>query len=72
MEAILSLLCGAIIGSALCTAFYLGFRTIEQGGLTMNDEKVTNPKQIITKADFEKNGYIILKKGKKTILKVEI
>ena len=48
-----------------------GFRTIEQGGLTMNDEKVTNPKLVITKDDF-KDGYIILKKGKKTILKVEI
>lgn len=48
-----------------------GFRTIEQGGLTLNDEKVTNPKLVLTKADF-KDGYIILKKGKKKILKVEI
>ena len=48
-----------------------GFRTIEQGGLTLNDEKVTNPKLVLTKDDF-KDGYIILKKGKKKIIKVEI
>ncbi|MBQ5437243.1 MAG: tyrosine--tRNA ligase, partial [Firmicutes bacterium] len=48
-----------------------GFRTIEQGGLTMNGEKVTNAKMMITKDDF-KDGAIIFKKGKKTFLKVEI
>ena len=48
-----------------------GFRTIEQGGLSINDEKVTNTKLVLTAADF-KDGYIILKKGKKTFLKVEI
>ncbi|MCQ2553385.1 MAG: tyrosine--tRNA ligase, partial [Clostridia bacterium] len=48
-----------------------GFRTIQQGGLTMNDEKVTDTKLVLTAADF-KDGYIILKKGKKKILKVEI
>ncbi len=48
-----------------------GFRTIEQGGLTMNGEKVTNAKMMITKDDF-KEGAIIFKKGKKTFLKVEI
>ncbi len=48
-----------------------GFRTIEQGGLSMNGEKVTDKKQVVTKADF-KDGALILKKGKKTFHKVEI
>ncbi len=48
-----------------------GFRTIEQGGLSMNGEKVTDPKMIITADDF-KDGPIVFKKGKKTFLKVEI
>ncbi|MBE6033353.1 MAG: tyrosine--tRNA ligase [Clostridiales bacterium] len=48
-----------------------GFRTIEQGGLLINDEKVTNPKMMITKDQF-KNGVLIIKKGKKTFHKVEI
>lgn len=46
-----------------------GFRTIEQGGLTLNGEKVTNPKMTVTLNDFS-NGEIILKKGKKSFKKV--
>ena len=48
-----------------------GFRTIEQGGLSINGEKVTDTKLLITKEYF-KDGPMILKKGKKTFLKVEI
>ena len=48
-----------------------GFRTIEQGGLAINDEKVTNPKMMVTKDMFQ-DGHIIIKKGKKTFHKVEI
>ena len=48
-----------------------GFRTIEQGGLSINGEKVTDTKLLVTK-DMFKDGPIILKKGKKTFLKVEI
>ena len=47
------------------------FRTIEQGGLSINGEKVTDTKLLITKEMF-KDGPVILKKGKKTFLKVEI
>ncbi len=47
------------------------FRTIEQGGLMLNDEKLSDAKLVLTAADF-KDGYIVLKKGKKTFLKVEI
>ena len=48
-----------------------GFRTIEQGGLSMNGEKVTNPKMVITKDMFGEDG-IVFKKGKKTFLKVTL
>ncbi|MBR0131085.1 MAG: tyrosine--tRNA ligase, partial [Firmicutes bacterium] len=48
-----------------------GFRTIEQGGLLMNGEKVTDTKLLITKDSF-RDGELILKKGKKTFLKVTL
>jgi tyrosyl-tRNA synthetase len=48
-----------------------GFRTIEQGGLLLNGEKVTDTKLLITKDSFV-DGEIILKKGKKTFLKVTL
>lgn len=48
-----------------------GFRTIEQGGLTINDEKVTDKKMVVTLDTF-KDGKLLLKKGKKTYHMVEI
>ncbi len=43
-------------------------RLIEQGGVSVDDEKVTEPFKALTKADFEK-GYVIVKKGKKVFYK---
>lgn len=48
-----------------------GFRTIEQGGLIINDEKVTDAKMMITK-DLFKDGKLLIKKGKKTFHMVQI
>ena len=48
-----------------------GFRTIEQGGLSVNGEKVTNPKQSVTTDMFE-NGEILIQKGKKKFHKIVI
>lgn len=48
-----------------------GFRTIEQGGLTIDGEKVTDPKRMITTEAF-RDGAILLKKGKKTFHRVRI
>ena len=48
-----------------------GFRTIEQGGLSLNGEKVTNPKMNVT-ADMFKDGEILIQKGKKKFHKVVI
>ena len=41
---------------------------IEQGGISINDEKITDTKYIINKNDFD--GFFILKKGKKTFIKI--
>ena len=48
-----------------------GFRTIEQGGLSVNGEKVTNPKMNVT-ADLFKDGELLIQKGKKKFHKVVI
>jgi tyrosyl-tRNA synthetase len=48
-----------------------GFRTIEQGGLMIDGEKVTDPKLRITLDRFGEDG-ILLKKGKKTFHRVQI
>ena len=48
-----------------------GFRTIEQGGLAIDDVKVTDTKLMITESSF-KDGRLIIKKGKKTFHMVEL
>lgn len=48
-----------------------GFRTIEQGGLALNGEKVSDAKRTVTLADFT-DGALLLKKGKKTFHRVEL
>mgnify|MGYP000870421367 CR=1 FL=1 len=48
-----------------------GFRTIEQGGLSVNGEKVTNPKTFVTEADFA-DDVLLIRKGKKKVIKVVI
>ncbi|MBR0541506.1 MAG: tyrosine--tRNA ligase [Clostridia bacterium] len=46
-----------------------GRRLIEQGGVSVDDEKVKTPFDALTKANFEK-GYVIVKKGKKVFYKI--
>lgn len=48
-----------------------GFRTIEQGGLSIDDVKVTNGKLMVTTEMFN-DGKILIKKGKKTFHLVEL
>lgn len=48
-----------------------GRRLIEQNGISINQEKQNNIDRIITKEDF-KEGFIIIQKGKKVFLKVEL
>ena len=45
-------------------------KLIEQGGISLNDEKVTDLSYTLSEKDF-KEGYAIIKKGKKTYHKLE-
>jgi len=49
----------------LCPSKSEARRLIEQGGVSVDDNKITDPKQLVSI-----NGQIIIKKGKKTFLKV--
>ncbi len=48
-----------------------GRRLIQQGGVSVDDQKVTDPLAAVSAADFQK-GHIILKKGKKVFYKVTV
>ena len=48
-----------------------GKRLIQQGGVAVDDEKITDMFHAITKDAFEK-GYVVIKKGKKVFHKVVI
>ncbi len=48
-----------------------GRRLIQQGGVSVDDQKVTDPLSTVSAADFDK-GHIILKKGKKVFYKVTV
>ncbi len=59
-----------LVETKLCASKGEARRMIEQGGITVNDEKITNFTQTLTDADFSQ-GFAIVKKGKKQIIKVE-
>lgn len=42
---------------------------VEQGGISIDDEKISDDKHIINLSNFDK-GYIVLKKGKKVFVKI--
>lgn len=44
-------------------------RMVEQGGITLNADKVTDFRYVVCEKDFD-SGYALLKKGKKNIIKV--
>ncbi len=48
-----------------------GRRLIQQGGVSVDDQKVTDPVAAISAADLEK-GHMILKKGKKVFYKITL
>ena len=59
----------ALIKAALVTSRGEARRLIEQGGISVDNEKVTAVSHIIPVSDFEK-GYVIIKKGKKVFHKI--
>ena len=40
-------------------------RTIQQGGVSVNDVKITEFDKVFTDKDFDENGAILVRKGKK-------
>ncbi len=44
-------------------------RLIEQGGVSVNDSKISDPFTKLSKDDFAADGYVIIKKGKKVFYK---
>ena len=59
----------AMIKAGLVSSRGEARRLIEQGGVSVDDVKITAPAHIIPLADFEK-GYVIFKKGKKVFHKI--
>ncbi len=58
-----------MVRCGLCKSNGEARRLIEQGGVAINDAKVTDPKAAVTEADFGEKGYIVIKKGKKVFHK---
>ena len=46
-------------------------RLVDQGGVSVNDEKVTSVKHMVAREDFA-DGFIVIKKGKKTFHKITL
>ena len=60
----------AIVKAQMATSKGKAKTLISQGGITLNDEKVTDIAYKLSEKDFEQ-GYAILKKGKKVFYKLE-
>ncbi len=46
-----------------------GRRLVQQGGVSVNDVKVSDPLRVLTDEDF-KDGFVVIKKGKKVFHKI--
>ena len=62
---------GLLLKSKLATSSSDARRVIEQGGAILNDEKITDIHYQLCEKDFE-NGFAILKRGKKSTIKVNL
>ncbi len=60
---------GVVVAAGLCPTRSEARRAVEQGGVTLNDEKVTDPKALYN-PDFFKGEGVIVRRGKKNYMKV--
>ena len=60
-----------VADSKLCASKSEARRMCEGGGISLNDEKVTDFRRLLQKEDL-KDGYCLLRKGKKNYMKVVI
>ena len=49
-----------------------GRRLIEQGGITVNENKITDVKKTFTSVDLDADGHLIIQKGKKVFHQVKL
>ncbi len=62
-----------LVKTNLCPSKSEAKRLIIQGGVLVNNEKVTDIALKLTRSDFDKNdGYVVIKKGKKSFLRVNL
>lgn len=61
----------AAIRASIVPSFSEGRRLVMQGAISLNDEKITNPNEVFKFEEFA-DGYAILKKGKKNLVKVDL
>ncbi len=62
----------ALIKTKLCPSKSEARRLVVQGGVSVDDEKITAPNATISKEDIVKNGYVVIKKGKKAFHKITL
>ncbi len=60
-----------LVKAGLATSNGDARRNVEQGGVTIDGEKVTDTKQQINKSDISEDG-IIIKRGKKKFIKIKV
>ena len=63
-------LADAIVKTEIAPSKGQAKKLIEQGGITLNDEKITDINYLLSEKDF-KEGFAIIKKGKKVYHKLE-
>ena len=61
-----------LVMTKLCSSKGKARKMIDNGGITAKGDKVTNVNLIITSSDFDQDNSLLLKKGKKTFIKVII
>lgn len=61
-----------LLKTKLCPSKSEARRLVMQGGVMVDDVKVSKPDEAVTKAQLEKKGFVVVKKGKKTFHKVSL
>ncbi|MBR3153053.1 MAG: tyrosine--tRNA ligase [Clostridia bacterium] len=62
----------AIVSAKIVDSKGQAKKLVEQGAISLNDNKISDIQYSLSNSDFEKDGYAILKKGKKSYHKLEI
>ncbi|WP_058992822.1 tyrosine--tRNA ligase [Sarcina ventriculi] len=70
-EQVGSLLLDILVAGKIIPSKAEGKRLVQQGGLSLNGEKVTDIKRTLNKEDFE-DGVVLIKRGKKNFNKIII